>query len=222
MSSPTWFAVVSQGRSGSTMLCKSLSARPDVFMWDEILHPHTTSRLPSDDGFRRIAHAYQSVENVVDAVGVHLHVTQPSLMFPHWESAWRFIEIVDHLKVIVLSRRNSLEQLASYKIAEMTGLWANQKPIENSRPTVRIDRAELRWFEYAQRAMLQCRISSVPKSRRYEIHYEDMCENWSSRISEIAQFIGVSASVVTPMFMSKQERRPVSEIVENYSDFCQG
>lgn len=219
MASPIWFAVVSQGRSGSTLLCNALGLRPDVFMWDEILHPMTKSKLPHEDGRRRVLAAYHRAN--ADAVGVHLHVTQPSLELPQWESGWRVLEETPDLKVIVLSRLDALAQLASYKIAKASGLWADQSALAE-RPTVHVDRDELAWFTAVQRQLLNARIAAIGGSRRYEIHYEDLIANWPDRSREIITFLGLPAFPALTMPLKKQETRPLWEVVSNYHELCGG
>lgn len=131
MSQQKWFVIVSQGRTGSSLLSQALDNRHDIQVFEEILHPNCTMKLPHEDGRRRILAAFQRANPGVDAVGMKLHATQPASDMPHWESAWRVLQ--DHLdiKLIVLSRQDSLSQLASYKIARQTGLWGDQSKLSS-------------------------------------------------------------------------------------------
>lgn len=217
MSQQKWFAIVSQGRTGSNLLSRALDDRPDIQVLEEILHPNCDMKLPHEDGRRRILAAFQKADHDVDAVGMKLHVTQPATWMPHWESAWRVIEQHEDIKLIVLSRRNALAQLASFKIAMQTGLWGDQSRL-SSRPTFRVDPEELRWFAEYQRSMLQARIAGIDPARMYHVHYEDMTSEWTKITIEILQFLGMPVDPWLQMPIKKQENRNLKEVIENYSE----
>lgn len=217
MSNQKWFAIVSQGRTGSNLLSRALDDRPDIQVFEEILHPNCVMKLPHEDGRRRIISAFMRGNPGVDAVGMKLHVTQPAHWMPHWESAWRVIEDHDDIKLIVLGRRNTLAQLASFKVAMSTGLWGDQSKLPE-RPKFRVDPEELRWFAECQRGMLQARIGGIKPERMYHCHYEDLTGNWKEITTEILQFLGMPPDPWLQMPIKKQEHRPLEEIIENYSE----
>lgn len=213
-----WFAIISQGRTGSNLLSRALDNRHDIQVLEEILHPNCKMKLPHEDGRRRILEAFYHANDNMEAVGMKLHVTQPSLLMPQWESAWRVIEDHDDIKLIVLGRRSVVEQLASFKVAMQTGLWGDQSALGSDRPKFRIDPEELRWFAECQRGMLQARIGSIAPARMYHVHYESLVNDWPSITLEILQFLDLPVSPALQMPIRKQEHRPLEEIILNWDE----
>lgn len=213
-----WFILVTQGRTGSCLLSTSLQQRHDVYMHEEILHPFCHTKLPFEDGRRRVLAAYNNCPATCDAIGCKIHVTQPSKKYPHWENGWRVIEDHEDIKVISMSRRDTLAQLASMKIATMTGKWVDQSTIKE-RPTVYIHPNELYYFNEYQRGMQQARLGAIDPKRIYSVHYEDLISNWTNITKQILEFLGLPTEPELNQILKKQELRPLSEIIENYSDF---
>lgn len=214
----TWFVLASQGRTGSNLLSVALDLRQDIKVFEEILHPQCRMKLPNDDGRRRVLAAFFGCPATCDAVGCKIHVTQPAKTHAHWENGWRVIEDHEDIKVISMARRDTLAQLASMKIASMTGRWADQSDLKE-RPKVYIHPDELYYFNEYQRGMQQARLGAIDPQRIYSVHYEDLIDNWQIVTSEILQFLGLPVEPALSQPLKKQENRPLEEIIINYSDF---
>ncbi|HUY89102.1 MAG TPA: hypothetical protein VMV10_10235 [Pirellulales bacterium] len=212
----TRFVILSQPRTGSSLLNTSLRSHPDVYMDQEILnhlHPHD---LPWN-GYQRLR-ASLSRPNF-GAVGCSLHAFQPARHWERWtdwEAAWDALSDDPTIKVIHLTREDVIAQLASWKIADETGQWGPQRDV-TERPVVRIDPQELRWFREWNACMYERRLSILRRHETFRLTYESLRDSWDETMRAIQEFLGVPIKFIQPL-LTRNERRLTKDVVQNWDE----
>lgn len=216
---PIRFVVLSQPRTGSSLLCGSIRWHPQILMQGEVLNQHyRRTELPDDDGAERLRVALSFTTH--DAVGCKLHACQPDPSWDHWESAWDYLVSDPMIRVIHLYRENELAQLASWKIAEILKEWGDQSSIPE-RPTIDIARGELTWFHRFNSALYRVRLNRLRHHRLLRVAYESLRDDWPATLERVLRFIGVDPLPLDQCAI-QGETRPLSEVVSNYHEFVRG
>lgn len=218
-SRPTRFVVLSQPRTGSSLLCGSIRWHPQILMQGEVLNQHyRRAELPEEDGAERLRIALSATTH--NAVGCKLHACQPDVGWDHWESAWDFLASDPTIKVIHLYRENELAQLASWKIAERLGEWGDQTHV-SERPTIEIARGELTWFHRFNSALYRMRLNRLQQHPMLPVTYESLRDDWPTQLKRVLTFIGVEPRPLDQCAI-QGETRPLSEVITNYHEFVRG
>jgi LPS sulfotransferase NodH len=216
---PIRFIVLSQPRTGSSLLCGSIRWHPQLLMQGEVLNQHyRRTELPDDDGAERLRAALSFTTH--DAVGCKLHACQPDAGWDRWESAWDYLAGDPSIRVIHLYRENRLAQRASWKIAERLGEWGDQTHVPQ-RPTIEIARGELTWFDRFNSALYRMRLNRLPRHPLLQISYESLCHDWPVALEKVLTFIGVDPMPLDQCAI-QGETRPLSEVISNYHEFVRG
>ena len=213
---PVRFVVLCQPRTGSTLLNAAIRQHPDIEMHGEILNHRYPHRLPQD-GYQRLRAALSISTH--PAVGCNLHAFQPDRVWDgwrRWESVWQALADDRSIKVVHLQRRDTLAQMASWKIAHLLNRWGRQDDIID-RPTVEISPDEYRWFRDWNRSVMEWRLSHLREHQILPITYESMCSDWEPTLAKIQAFIGVRCLPLEKVTI-RNESRPLNEIIENYDE----
>lgn len=125
-------------------------------------------------------------------------------------------------RFVVLYRRSLSRQLVSDVMRHLTGEagWRANRSYRESRKTVCLDRAKIRSYFEAVRAINEEWLK-LPflADRGTVVCYEDLCENPQSTFERsIFPLLGVSGIPVVNNRFRKQTNRPIKEIVENYDE----
>lgn len=214
----TRFVILCQPRTGSSCLEASLRRHPGILMHGEILN-HRYEYLLPDEGYGRLVAALADSRPNVRTVGCDLKAFQPDRNWSgwrRWESAWDALADAPSIKVIHLDRRDTLAQLASWKVADALGNWGDQSGVSN-RPTVRIDPEELRWFRQWNQALYAWRLSRLARHEILSIQYESLCSDWDGSIRGILEFLSVNPIALAPA-TRKNEGRPLADVIENWRE----
>lgn len=217
----TRFVIVSQPRTGSTLLNAALRRHPQVLKHAEILNHGQPHHLPQD-GYQRLMVALRPIDRY-RAVGCTMHAYQPDRGWPEWrqwETAWEALFEDPTIKIIWLHRLNALAQLASWKIADILGLWGDQSEVVD-RPTIRVEPYELFWFRYWNNLAFDRRLGRLGQHEVLEITYESLCDDWEQTLNRIHRYLGVDSRPIPPP-IPKWETRPMCEVVENYDELQAG
>ena len=213
---PIRFVVLCQPRTGSSLLNASLRQHPEIEMHGEILNHRYPHRLPQD-GYQRLLSALSNSTH--PAVGCNLHAFQPDRVWDgwrRWESAWNALADDSSIKVIHLQRIDTLAQMASWKIDQLLSRWGRQDDIID-RPTIAISPDEYRWFRDWNRSVMEWRLSHLQGRSILPVTYESLCDEWELALARIQDFIGVRCLPLRQV-TTRNERRPLSEVIENYDD----
>jgi hypothetical protein len=217
----TRFVILSQPRTGSTLLNAALRQHPQVLKHSEILNHGQRHSLPWD-GYQRLTMALRPIARY-KAVGCTMHAFQPDRGWPDyhkWEPAWDALEEDPSIKIIRLQRLNALAQLASWKIADVLGMWGDQSDV-TERPSVRIEPYELFWFRSWNQMTFDRRLSRLGQHTILEVTYEDLCDDWDQTVDRIQRYIGVDPLPISQPF-PKWETRPLDQVVSNYEELQAG
>lgn len=216
---PVRFVVLSQPRSGSSLLCSSLRRHPQIWMYREILnHRYPGDGLPAGDGVARFRMAFADTTH--DAVGCKLHACQPDPSHAHWESAWDELFADPTFHVIHLERLDTIAQLASWGVAGLTGEWHDQSQLVE-RPVFRMDPGELAWFRRWSMSAYQARLARLQSHPLIRVTYESLCDQWDETIDRILRFLRVEP---LPLAQATQrnETRPLDQVITNYHELVGG
>jgi len=215
-SEQTRFVILCQPRTGSSLLNTSLRQHSDIFMHREILNHIHGHKLPQE-GNQRLRKALTHPK--AKAVGFNVHAFQPDRKYADWrdwEPAWEALSADTTIRIIHLRRLDILAQFASWKIAQVTGMWGPQQKLAQ-RPQVYVDPEALRWFHEWNRSLFEWRLSDLKSHAILSITYESLCDSWNDAITECQRFLGVTVRRIEQM-VAKNETRPLSNVISNWSD----
>ncbi len=220
------FAIVSDLRTGSTLLASSLDQHPQIRCYGELFHSRD---LPDNriEGFDRLeASAAAVLERAMQARGVDACGFKSMIFLPlpaarHWADAWHRTRELPGLRVIWLTRRDRLAQYASVEIARHTGLF---HPHDNDRlyrpecrPVITIDPFGFEAWVRERDAQLRRRRKVLRGVPSLELDYEELTGDWARSIARIQRFLQVDVGPLEQR-KKKQERRPLPEVIANYPE----
>jgi LPS sulfotransferase NodH len=210
---PTRFVVLSQPRTGSSLLCGSIRWHPQILMHGELLNPYYDDDLPRE-GAARFRTAMAVTTHA--AVGCKLHACQPNPDRVEWEAAWDELFADPTIKVVHLTRQDTLAQLASWKIADLLDRWGDQTDV-TERPVIRIDPAELAWFRRWNATAYRVRLARLQRHTILPVTYESLRDQWQATVDAVLRFLGVEPMPLDPC-ATRNETRPLWEVISNYHD----
>lgn len=222
----TPFIIVSDLRTGSTLLSSSLNRHPQIRCYGELFH---SDDFPDNriDGFdRRDASSGEVLRRAMDAGGARAvgFKAMAFLPFPserQWTDAWDRIRELSGLRVLYLTRQNRLAQYASLQVAQHTGVF---HPYDNdglyrpeNRPTITIDPAAFHAWVQERDAIMERRRRQHQGLPALELTYEVLSSDWGRTMARVQAFLSVE---VQPLEQTKkkQERRPLAEVIANYDE----
>jgi LPS sulfotransferase NodH len=214
---PIRFVVLSQPRTGSSLLCGSIRWHPQILMHGELLNPYYGEDLPRE-GEVRFRTAMSMTTH--DAVGCKLHACQPNPDCIGWEAAWDELFADPTIKLVYLTRQDTLAQLASWRIADLLDRWGDQADIAD-RPVIRIDPAELAWFRRWNAMAYQVRLARLQRHTILPVTYEALRDQWQPTVDGVLRFLGVEPMPLDPCAMPN-ETRPLHEVISNYHELGEG
>jgi hypothetical protein len=168
----TRFIVLSEERSGSTLLVEELHRRwPEIRSKGECFSELIRSESDDFESVARRTFLDDTGEAIVGCKVFPLHISEPQLV------ALRQLE---GMRVIILRRRNQLRRYVSFKIAKKTSEWhwnqfrLRDQPLTAEKRSITIDKRDLfkgiiisnnrfQWFERAT--------AGIP---RIDVWYEDL------------------------------------------------
>jgi len=228
---PTIFAMISHGRSGSSMLIRSLGEHSEVRAHGELFHDDEIERIRSTHK----AEPYdprESADLFLDQLFDLGEWTWPSCigfkLFYNQarkgpaSAAWTWLHQHTDVRIIHLLRTNLFESWVSHEVAKRSGEWMLY-PDERSAGTP--DPFELDphgcedFFEWVtgQRDRIRRRFQKHPFK---ELEYErDLVGRWSETIRELQGFLGLEYQEMEPV-TARQRARPVAAQITNYDDLA--
>jgi LPS sulfotransferase NodH len=238
------FIVLGHGRSGSTLLVRSLTEHPNVRMFGELFHDtpeererafhalnkkfgpgrHETSfyREGEDGGaFLRDSVFYKRPWSEIMAVGFkmfYLHARGNGNV----AKAWDYLAENKDIHVVHLRRANLLECWLSLKIASITKEWAWQKGAPGPRtvlPPLELDPIECE--NYCNQTLMHRQWASerFKDHPTIEIEYEtDLVSRFQETMYELHDFLGIPRGPAEQILEKMGKRKPREQIV-NYDEF---
>lgn len=206
---PVRFAIVSVGRSGSTMLQHLLDSHPEVRCHGEEItkHPCVWSTQFGNLSMEQFLRDVRFV-GPFRAIGIRMMI-EHSLDFPEtWDVLHRL-----GCRLIVNTRRNKLNQYISMKLARATGDWSSRGLYPETR--IRLDPDD--FIAHARAwALLEAQTAAVlDRFPTMTVSYEAVLQG--EGIDEMQRFIGVELQTLrTDTVKARWQRR--EDVVENWDE----
>lgn len=210
------FIILAAPRSGTTAFVDYLNCHPRIRCRGEILN---------DDYL-----CYGQPRNM-DTARLKLHVesffVKPAgmlagakfLTYQFDEMQIRLADVLQTLhrpRVIVLYRQQILDQFASLKLAERTGIWHSNKPVQGK--SIWLDPQEFAGFAERERRMWRDNLAALEHSDVHFVTCEQLHAQPLETMRGVFVFLGVPSCPVEA-FVAKLHDRPLAEKVANYRDF---
>jgi LPS sulfotransferase NodH len=233
------FVLLSQPRSGSTLVRMSLADHSCVEMFGEIFNDDELIRRKAlrtgsrqrrlrgvvepyqegDDGARFLRERiFAGVDEGPAAVGFKLFHSQ-ARGDPTAATAWDYLIAEEGIRVVHLVRGNLLDSYVSLQLALLTGTWL--RPAGSPEPRRDVPPLELdpgaceEYFEEVSADFARAE-HSFRHHLRLDIEYErDLCHDFEAALHRIQDFLEVPRVPPTRP-LEKQARRPAREQIANY------
>ncbi|HEX8560190.1 MAG TPA: sulfotransferase [Pyrinomonadaceae bacterium] len=238
------FIILGHGRSGSTLLARSLAGHPNVRMFGELLHDEEPERERAFRAFnegvgtrRREPRFYREGDDGaaylrdtvfrrrrwrdVLAVGFKMFYLHARTS-PRAGTAWDYLIADTDLRVVHLARANLLECWLSLQIAHVTNEWEWRKGAPGPRthaPPLELDPAKFEAYcnqTLAHRRWAEERFRGHPT---LGIEYEaDVVGRFEQTVHRIHDFLEAPRGPAERL-LEKQARRKPREQIVNYDEF---
>lgn len=224
------YVILAHARSGSNLLVYSLRSDPRVVSFGEIFHPHDTLVMPLSEtpGLRYLHRqrplqflqqaVYGGYARGIEAVGFKVfpdHVPEGGQLQPvkEWLASQRDIAVIH------LTRRNLLRYYVSLCIARKTAVWISpsHKQGRNAAPSLRIDPREAEAAFTRRLSLNAASRSPYAHHPMLEMTYEALEAAPQAEFARVQAFLGL-ASRPLEIRTSRQEQRPLTQIIENYAE----
>ena len=216
----TRFIVLCRSRTGSNLLVNSLKKHPQIHIFGEIFRGGV-----GDDVKAAVKEsAEQYLENTifkhydrsVRAVGFKIFYQHPV-----WDSSgnvWRYLQALERLKVIHLTRRNILRTMVSQRIAMKTDVW-KEADLKHAGSGIdkRVTLSKEDCEEFFEKTRSWERDGDERFSGREILHldYEDLCSDFESQMQRVLQFLDVAPADLRPQ-TRRQNPEALRDLIANY------
>lgn len=213
--------VFGSARCGSNLLVQLLDSHPQITMKNEVLSPWTITGLGAEfeevSQARAMRHVVCCILHTKTAVsGVKLLQRQAKYF---WITPKALNDKLPQAFFVLCYRRSLIDQYVSGLVADKTGAWVSGERKRVERPTVHVEVASFRQYcEDVQSANTELVEREFLGLRWMPIAYEDLCaapnEVLEERVFKPLQLASHQPRTV----LRKQNDRPLSQIIENYSE----
>ena len=215
---PVPFVIVSEGRSGSRLLARTLNTHSRITCYDELLNPSIERYSTFKSGAEYLSRRFSRAKGDSLAVGFKMLTLQGRK--PPVADARDYLHKIN-ARVILLERRNLLKRLVSGMIADRTKIWFLDRS-ERSASAQRVTIDIRSMFEDFEETRRRCRLNAEEFAGHGQltVYYEDVCEDFSGQMNRIFEFLGVRPEELIPQ-TARQETRPLKEIITNYEEVAE-
>jgi LPS sulfotransferase NodH len=238
------FILLGHGRSGSTLLVKTLLQHSRILMEEELFHPEEAERFkvdphPTESSLEQTEFEIEPYRDFEDgaefltervfcerensrflAVGFKMFYTH-ARENKNAKTAWDYLTSDESIHVVHLVRTNILATFLSLKMAFQTGEWRRWKGTASAAATplsLRLEPAECEQFFnqiVAHRLWAQRAFQSHPF---LEIYYEnDVCSDFENTMFRIYDFLNVPREPARELLEKQASRRP-ADLISNYDE----
>lgn len=227
----TAFVVISHGRSGSTLLTKSLDLHPDVSCPGEVFNAIESHRVAGRSG------AYQDGDDPVAFCREELFPiegeTQPCCGFKlHFNqmrqdenalALWTWLESNTDIRVILLRRENLFDSYVSQQRAMAAGKWRRRpdQPVPEAyiRPIAIDPQHCLRNMRNSSRRIEET-WACFQHHSRLQIAYENLAGSFQPTMDEVWAFLGVAPLRVDPP-LARMNVVDHATGISNFAEICE-
>lgn len=222
---PAPFAILGMPRTGTHYLEELLNEHPNVLSNGELLNtydvnwPEQDRLLRSDRELLELAYLRFPTRSGKKVTHVGCKINEPQFK----ERPAFFDELArwPGLKVILLSRRNTLESLRSLVQARQSRVWLKFSSDEDTAPPPRVKLSIAACEDYFRAADdFHSRVArSYSSTSLLEIEYERLLREPAACLETACRFLGVPALQPSGSgALQRLEQRPLNETVENFED----
>lgn len=216
------FVVLTEGRSGSTLLIMSLAQHPDITMYGEIFDPKRPDDLhgiavttPYHPGLDSAHFAQQTFASATGkAAGFKLLYHQVP-----GESVWDYLANTK-VKIVRLSRSNLLHVMISWTVGHTTKQWHARRgeTILAALPfRLEPENAE-RFFKHCKEYR-ESKAELFSQNEVLDITYEDLTGDFLNTVHRVFDFLGLEKHDPEPLLI--KTGRPPLAVLENYEELKQ-
>lgn len=206
----TRFAIICTSRTGSTWLHTLLNSHPKIQSHGQIINRyHKQGLVPEFE--EMVFHPYPKP---IEAVGLKIFYGDESIQYNKYlDDAVNNKEI----KIIHITRKDTLAQLASVKLSETTWQWSKSRSSSPSEKIV-LDPSDYQEF-VRERLVAIAQISKKFEGHQsLDITYEDLRDNFEYTTQKIQVFLGVTPRKLFSA-LRKQSSGNLEARIKNWGDF---
>jgi len=213
----TRFVVLSEPRSGSTLLVQEINRRwREIRSLGEVFQGNGSTRTRTFADIKRETYFQSDGPSIVGCKVFRGQLTQ---------AEWSELLQMENLRVIILRRRNPLRRYLSEAIALRTARWAQYErqnsgaplPVEDRRVSIDTNELLLR----LSRSLIVSRdyVRLTSENPRIDVWYEDLAADLDGELRRIASFLGAGEpSLDTPPKLIKQNPEPMEDLIINVEE----
>jgi LPS sulfotransferase NodH len=210
------FVILSEPRTGSTLLHTYLNFHSNVISYGEVLREKVKEDISiARKPLRKFV--FKPHASQIKAVGLKLFYSYH--LKPPFQVA--FQEVIDRadVRIIHLIRKDVLQQYVSLQIARETKKWSTSDTPSGKRRNKKmlLDIDNLRHYvrdHYQKQKLLN---TLFQEHRMLIIYYEDLKDDAENTLLEVQQFLGVKHQKLKSL-LQKQNRRLLETMLENYDE----
>lgn len=211
------FVILSEPRSGSTMLHTYLNSHTQVKSYGEVLRENIEANAIDKETAPYIdTLAFKPHTPTLKAIGLKLFYEY--YKDPRYTESFRYVVNRNDVKIIFLIRRDILKVYVSLKIAQKTNVWSSVKSATNEpRPQITIDRNDYIKFREEHLRHRRLFTTLLKDHPLLEVAYEDLVQNPQPILKSIQQFLGVKPKVLFTL-LKQQNPGSVESLITNYDE----
>jgi LPS sulfotransferase NodH len=213
------FVILSEPRSGSTLLHTYLNSHTQVKSYGEVLRENLVDapHLPlTESSVSQLV--FKPHTPALKAIG--LKIFYEYYDDPLYAAAFQHIVQRKDVKIIHLVRQDLLKVYASLQVARKTNIWSSTKSNAAEKVKVLIDVDDFKRFVLQHRTHQEKFASLFKDHSCIKISYEELVGKPEATLEMVQQFLGVPARKLFSL-LKKQNSDTISSIVENYDEVVQ-
>lgn len=213
----TPFVILSEPRSGSTMLHTYLNSHTEIKSYGEVLRENIEANAIATETTPYIESlAFKPHTKALKAIGLKLFYEY--FEDPRYSSSFNYVINRKDVKIIYLIRRDILKVYVSLKIAQKTNVWSSVKSAGNEpRPKITIDRNDYIQFREEHLRHRRLFVTLLKDHPLLEVAYEDLVQNPQPVLKSVQQFLGVKPKALFTL-LKQQNPGSVESLITNYDE----
>lgn len=208
------FVILSEPRSGSTLLHTYLNYHPNIQSYGEVLRENLeVKKVTVKDPL--LSFVFKPHARKLKAIGLKLFYYYHDS--PIYATCFQQIIQNTNVKIIHLIREDVLALYVSLKMAQHTSRWSSVKSSGKNYHQLNVNISDFRKFLQTYLQRQQDFKILFQHHKILSITYEDMVNNPDSVLKNVQEFLGV---IPRPLFslLKKQNLKPIQSLVTNYKE----
>lgn len=213
----TPFVILSEPRSGSTMLHTYLNSHTQIRSYGEVLRENIEANPIEAETAPCIATlAFKPHTPALKAIGLKLFYEYYE--DPRYAVSFQYVVNRNDVRIIFLIRRDLLKVYVSLKIAQKTNVWSSVKSATREpRPQITVDRNDYIKFREEHLRHRRLFITLLKDHPLLEVAYEDLVQNPQTILKSVQQFLSVKPKALFTL-LKQQNPGSVESLITNYDE----